>query len=102
MNQVGRWLGALTVIGGLSIDAIEQEGTLDKPNNIDPVAWARYNASQSRTLEELSNPRPEGLDDFPARCECGECERCQKRHAEARAVVNYALAAALRGEDFEP
>lgn len=35
-----------------------------KPNNIDPVAWARYNESQARSLAALSGlPAPEASAD---------------------------------------
>jgi hypothetical protein len=71
-----------------------------KPSNIDPEAWARYNESQAKTLAELSNPRAPDLDG--TRCECRMCETCRCRHAQARAAVNDALAAALRGEDKTP
>lgn len=95
--MIARILIALAVVTVLGVDDFESEGQMDKPTNLDPEAWARYNESQARTLAELSRPHPPNLDG--TRCECSRCETCQRRHAEARAVVNDALAAALREED---
>lgn len=103
INQVGRWLGAFAVVLVLGIDDIEQvEGDLNKPKpvGIDPVQWALYNESQQRNLAGLDGTAATEPGVIVARrCECATCETCQRRHAEARAVVNDALAAALRGED---
>lgn len=87
MNIVGRFIVALAVALVLGVDDFEEDWTVDKPNGIDPEAWARYNESQKRS--------PDGAR---ARCECSMCETCQRRHAAARAVVNDALAKALREE----
>lgn len=62
-----------------------ERGPVKRPTNQDPAAWGEWNAQSSRSV-------------VTPRCECGMCERCQKRHAEARAVVYDALAAALKAE----
>jgi hypothetical protein len=69
---------------------------VSKPNNISILDWALYNQRSDRTLAELSEPHAPNLDG--ARCECRICETCQRRHAQARAAVNDALDAAIRGE----
>lgn len=42
---------------------------MNRPNNLDPVAWATYNASQARNLASLSGlPSPEFAPLDEAQC----------------------------------
>jgi hypothetical protein len=66
VNTTIRAIAALATITLLSVDDVEgrkadmNESKQEKPRGIDPVPWAEYNASQSRTLAEISGlPPPE-------------------------------------------
>jgi hypothetical protein len=86
LNQVGRWLGALAVIGAMSIDAVEQEGTAMQAARVDWNAaaehaeWSSYNWRQDRTLAALSGlsapePSPDEVETLDVSVDATACLR---------------------------
>jgi hypothetical protein len=60
-----------------------------KPIGISAEEWARYNEGSDRTLAEISRlPTP--------RCECGMCDGCKRRRAEAEEGLHNMLTRALQ------